>query len=57
MLLLIASRRKGERVPETVYRFLGNQVLLGIVYVVFLLSMLLHGLVIWEVPCSAASLF
>jgi hypothetical protein len=50
VLLLYASRRKGERVPTAVYRFLGNPVLLTAIYVVFLLSILLHGLVIWTDP-------
>jgi amino acid permease len=50
VLLLIASRRKGEHVPGTVYAFLGHPVLLGVIYVVFFLGLLLHGLFIWSDP-------
>ncbi|MBN1285740.1 MAG: hypothetical protein JXB47_10105 [Anaerolineae bacterium] len=48
VLLLAASRQKGEFVPETVYRFLANRALLGGVYLVSLTSLFLHALVIWE---------
>ena len=50
VLLLIASRRKGEYMPGVVYRFLGNPVLLALIYLLSLASILLHGLVIWEHP-------
>jgi amino acid permease/DNA-binding MarR family transcriptional regulator len=50
VLLLFASRRKGERVPTAGYRFLGNRILLIGIYVVFLGSIVLHGLVIWTDP-------
>jgi Tryptophan/tyrosine permease family len=50
VLLLVASRRKGERVPGVIYRFLGNPLLLAGIYVLFLSSILIHGLVIWEDP-------
>jgi hypothetical protein len=50
VLLLVASRQKGERVPGVVYRFLGNPVLLVGIYVLFLISIFVHGLVIWEDP-------
>ena len=50
VLLLVASRRKGERVPEAVPRFLSNPVLLGSIYALFLASIFLHGLVIWSDP-------
>jgi len=48
VLLLVASRRKGEVAPGVVYRFLGHPLLATIVYLLFLTGMLLHGLVIWE---------
>ena len=47
VLMLISSRRKGERVPRGVSRLLGHPVLLAVVYLVFLASIFLHGLVIW----------
>jgi hypothetical protein len=54
VLLLVASRRKGERVPEAVYSFLGNPVLLAVIYVLYLASIFLHGLVIWSDPIQRA---
>jgi amino acid permease len=53
-LLLIASRRKGECVPETVYRFLGHRLLTTGIYLFFLTSIFLHGLVIWQGPVERA---
>jgi amino acid permease len=50
VLLLVASRQKGERVPGVIYRFLGNPFLLVGIYVLFLISIFVHGLVIWEDP-------
>jgi amino acid permease len=50
LLLLVASRRKGEYVPKAVYRPLGHPVLLGGLYLLFLGNLLLHGLVIWKSP-------
>jgi amino acid permease len=50
VLLLIASRRKGDYVPRVVYRPLGHPVLLGGLYLLFLGSLLLHGLLIWKAP-------
>lgn len=50
VLMLVASRRKGERVPEAVYRSLSNPVLLVGIYVLFLASIFLHGLLIWSDP-------
>jgi amino acid permease/predicted transcriptional regulator len=50
VLLLTASRRKGEYMPRTVHRLLGHPVLLGGVYLLFLGSVLVHGLVIWKEP-------
>ncbi|MBA2712489.1 MAG: hypothetical protein H0U55_02915, partial [Rubrobacteraceae bacterium] len=50
VLLLLASRRQGERVPTAVYRFLGNPLLLVSVYGLFLASIFVHGLLIWTNP-------
>lgn len=50
VLLLIASRRKGEHVSATASRFLGHPLLLGAIFLLFLFAILLHGLVIWEAP-------
>jgi amino acid permease len=54
VLLLVASRRKGDYVPMMVHRALGHPVLLAGLYLVFLGSLLLHGLVIWEQPVLRA---
>jgi amino acid permease len=50
LLLLVASRRKGEYRPTAVHRPLGHPVLLGGLYLLFLGSLLLHGLLIWKAP-------
>jgi amino acid permease len=47
ILLLLASRRKGEMVPEVVYRCLGRPWLLAGIYLLFGSSIVLHGLVFW----------
>jgi hypothetical protein len=54
VLLLIASRRKGEVVPGTVYRFLGHPLLTTGIYLLYLTGLLLHSLVIWENPGQRA---
>ena len=46
-LLLVASRRKGELVPGVLYRWLGHPWLVGGIYLLFIISLLLHGSVIW----------
>lgn len=48
VLLLVASRQKGEVVPGVVYRFLGQPWLLASIYLLFMASIFLHGLVIWQ---------
>jgi len=48
VLLLVASRRKGELVPEAVHRFLGHPLLITGIYLIYLLNLLFHGLVIWQ---------
>jgi hypothetical protein len=48
VLLLVASRRKGDLVPTAVYPLLGHPLVVGVTYVVFLGIVLLHGLVIWQ---------
>ena len=50
VLLLVASRRKGELVPGISYRALGHPLLVGGVYLLFLSNLFLHGLVIWDHP-------
>jgi amino acid permease len=50
VLLLVSSRRKGEHVPAVGVRRLGNPVLLGSIYLLFVAGVFLHGLVIWDDP-------
>lgn len=50
VLLLVASRRKGELVPGVSYRALGHPIVIGGVYLVFVGNLFLHGLLIWEHP-------
>jgi amino acid permease len=50
VLLLVASRRKGEYLPRLVHRLLGHPILLGGIYLLFLGNVLVHGLVIWQEP-------
>ena len=49
-LMLYAARRRGEFVPSTVLGFLGNRALLVVIYLVFLASILVHGVVVWTAP-------
>ena len=48
VLLLIASRRKGDLVPQSISRFLGNPVLLTVIYAFFWLNIVVHGVFIWQ---------
>jgi amino acid permease len=50
VLLVVSSRRKGEHVPAAVSRRFGNPLLLGGIYLLFVASVFLHGLLIWEGP-------
>ena len=50
VLLLAASRRKGELVPGVSYRVLGHPLVIGSIYLLFLANLALHGLVIWDDP-------
>lgn len=52
LLMLVASRHKGEFVPRPVVRLLRHPALIGGVYLLFLSGILLHGLVIWTDPAQ-----
>jgi hypothetical protein len=47
-LLLIASRRKGERAPAATVGAVGHAAVATGVYLLFLAILVVHGLVIWE---------
>lgn len=48
ILMLLASRRKGEYVPAIIFKWLGHPIVSRSIYVLFFCSILLHGLIIWE---------
>mgnify|MGYP001323127715 CR=1 FL=1 len=50
MLMLVAGRRKGDYVPGVVWRFLGHPIVVVGIYLIFLTSILVHGLFIWSEP-------
>jgi amino acid permease len=57
VLLLAASRRKGEFVPGYAWRPLGSAPVLAVIYLLFLSSLLGHGLFLWQsLPARAAAL-
>lgn len=55
VLLLAASRRRGDFVPGLVLRFLGHPVVVVGIYVLYMVGLLAHGLVIWDDPVERAS--
>lgn len=48
VLMLVSSRRKGDIAPPVVYRPIGHPFLMGAIYLFFLLSVFVHGIVIWQ---------
>jgi amino acid permease len=48
VLLLLASRRKGENVPRLILQFLGHPLVAGVIYLVAVGTLFLHGLFIWQ---------
>jgi hypothetical protein len=50
MLMLAASRRKGDYVPGRVWRFVGHPVVVTAAYLIFLTGILVYGLFIWTEP-------
>ncbi len=55
VLLLVASRQKGEIVPGVVYRLLGHPLLTAGIYLLYMAGLFLHGLVIWKEPAQRAA--
>jgi hypothetical protein len=54
VLLLVASRRKGDCVPGVVYRLLGHPAFTSGVYTLSLVNLFAHGLVIYRDPWTRA---
>jgi hypothetical protein len=50
MLMLAASRRKGDYTPRLSFGFLENPLILGFVYLIYLGSGFIYGFFIWEDP-------
>lgn len=50
VLLLVASRRKGDVVPGVAPRLVGHPLILTLIYLLYLAGLLLHGLIIWQEP-------
>ncbi len=48
VLLLFASRRKGEHVPQFILPFLAHPIMVGAIYLVSVGILFLHGLFIWQ---------
>ncbi|MEZ4622227.1 MAG: hypothetical protein R2867_42900 [Caldilineaceae bacterium] len=48
ILLLAATRRKGDIAPEAYLTWLGHPWLVGLLYLFFIGSVLMHGLYIWQ---------
>jgi len=55
MLMVVASRRKGDCALGPVWRLVGNPVVAAATSLFFLAALLLHGLVIWEEPYQRAA--
>jgi hypothetical protein len=57
VLLLAASRRKGEVAATSTWRWLGSPWVLTALYLTFLSSLLVHGLFLWQsLPARAVAL-
>ena len=55
VLLLLASRRKGELVPGVVHHLVGNRLLAIAIIILYLFILFFHGLVIWQSPVAKAA--
>lgn len=50
MLMLVAGRRKGDYAPKLFFDFLGNPIILTMIYLIYLGSVFVYGFFIWENP-------
>jgi hypothetical protein len=55
VLLLVAGRRKGNVVPGVAPRLAGHPLVLGLIYLLYLAGLLMHGLLIWQEPLQRAA--
>ena len=54
MLMLAASRRKGDYAPRFSLSFLGHPVVVGAIYLLYLGGVFIYGLIIWQDPLQRA---
>jgi hypothetical protein len=54
VLLLVASRRKGDYEPGTVYRVIGHPLFVTTIYALSVANLFVHGLVIYRDPWARA---
>lgn len=52
VLLLAATRRRGDYVPEVVAAGMGSPLVRGVTYAIFLAAVVAHGAVIWQAPAA-----
>ena len=57
VLILAASRRKGDYAPASIIRWLGHPVVVIGLYSFFLFSLLIHSLVVWQDPFQRLAAF
>jgi len=50
IMMLVASRRKGDYTPQLSFDFLGNPLVVAMVYLIYLGSLFAYGLFIWDDP-------
>lgn len=50
VLLLVASRRKADYPASESLRWLGHPLLVGLIYLLFMTSLVVHGLFLWQDP-------
>jgi amino acid permease len=50
VLLLLSSRRTGDYAPQSRWRAIGNPLVIGGIYLLYLANLFLHGLVLWDDP-------
>jgi amino acid permease len=55
VLLLVASRRKGDVVPGVAPRLIGHPLILAGIYLLYLAGLLMHGVIIWQEPLQRAA--
>jgi len=55
LMLILSCRRKGDVVPGACLRAVGNPLLVGGLYLVYLALLVYHGLYLWQAPWERAA--